>query len=477
MDNLKRSLGFWACLSVSMGLVVASSTLVTLGQGMGIAGPGFVIAMVAAWVLQHFSAQSFAELACLMPSAGGIRSYTQIALGPLLAMVATIAGYIIPNFFAVPSELAIAGSIISSTFIPSCSPAVIGGILFGVLIIFNVLGVDVFAKSQILFTTVMMASIAGLGIIGLTEIGNPSLHHLADMEFNPMGWGVLSLTALAIWLYIGIEFVTPMAQEIQQPEKHIPRAMGLGLLIIFAINLLYGLTCIKYVPLAELAESMSPHILVAQAVLGKPGLVIISIVSLFATASTVNTVIAVVPRMLYSMALNGELPAVFGRLHPRFRTPWIGILAMSAVIGGFYFGGIANTGNIMVYLLAAVSSWLLCYIVAHIDVIVLRLRYPRLKRPYKSPFFPVPQILGALGMLASFINIFPDPEIRNTIMRWSGLFIGMSVVYSALWLKFVLKQKLFKPVPLGPVLKYMKMEEPEQNEKEVGVAFGSSIEC
>jgi amino acid transporter len=264
-----------------------------------------------------------------------------------------------------------------------------------------------------------------------------------------------------------------MAQEIQQPEKHIPKAMGVGLLIIFAINLLYGLTCIKYVPLGKLAESMNPHILVAQAVLGKPGLVIISIVSLFATASTVNTVIAVVPRMLYSMALNGELPAVFGKLHPRFRTPWIGILAMSGGIGCFYFGGIANAGNIMVYLLAAVSSWLLCYIVAHIDVIVLRLRYPQLKRPYKSPFFPFPQILGALGMLASFINIFPDPEIRNTIMRWSGLFIGMSVVYSALWLKFVLNQKLFKPAPLEPILKYMEMEEPVQSKKEVGVVFGS----
>ena len=470
MDNLKRSLGFWACLSVSMGLVVASSTLVTLGQGMGIAGPGFIIAMVAAWVLQHFSAQSFAELACLMPNAGGIRSYTQVALGALPAMVATIAGYIIPNLFAVPAELAIAGSVISSTFIPSCSPALIGGTLFVVLIIFNVLGVDVFAKSQILFTMVMMVSIAGLGIIGLTEAGNLPSYHLSEMDFNPMGVEVLSLTALAIWLYIGIEFVTPMAQEIQQPEKHIPKAMTVGLLIIFVINLLYGLTSIKYVPLGKLAESLTPHILVAQAVMGKPGLVIISIVTLFATASTVNTVIAVVPRMLYSMALNGELPAVFGKLHPRFRTPWIGILAMSGGIGAFYFGGVANAGNITVYLLAAVSSWLLCYIVAHIDVIVLRLRYPHLKRPYKSPFFPFPQILGALGMLASFINIFPDPEIRNTIMRWSCLFIGISVVYSALWLKFVLNKKLFEPASLEPVIKYFEMEENIQNENELDLS-------
>jgi amino acid transporter len=448
MSDLKRSLGFWSCLSVSMGLVVASSTLVTLGQGMGIAGAGFIIAMAAAWILQHFSAQSFAELSCMMPHAGGIRSYTRVALGALPAMVATIAGYVIPNLFAAPSELAIAGSVVSSTFLSGTSPVLIGGALFIILVAFNVLGVDIFAKSQIVFTTVMMASIAGLGIIGLTGIGHSARFTLTEMPFNPMGWSVLSLTALAIWLYIGIEFVTPMAQEIHHPEKHIPKAMTSGLLIIFLINILYGLAAIRYVPLGNLAESLNPHILVAEAVMGKPGLIIISIVSLFATASTVNTVIAVVPRMLYGMAANKELPAFFGRLHPRFRTPWIGIIVLSAAIGAFYFGGIASASNIMIFLLAAVSSWLLAYIIAHIDVIVLRIRYPKLNRAYKTPLFPVPQVLGSLGMIFAFLNIFPDPEIKNTIFLWSGTFLAASILFSILWIKLVMKEKLFAPTPL-----------------------------
>lgn len=448
MNKLKRSLGFMSCLSISMGLVVASSTLVTLGQGMGIAGAGFVIAMFAAWALQHFSAQSFAELSCMMPHAGGLRSYTRVALGALPAMVATIAGYLIPNFFAAPVELAIAGSVVSSTFLPMVSPAVIGGVLFGVMVILNVLGVDIFARSQITFTAVMMISIAGLGLIGLTGMGNPAPFAIADSAFNPMGWSVLSLTALSIWLYIGIEFVTPMAQEVQQPEKHIPKAMTVGLLIIFGINLLYGLTSLRYISGGELAGSLSPHILVAEAVLGTPGLIIISLVSVFATASTLNTVIAVVPRMLYGMAENGELPAVFGRLHPRFRTPWVSILALSGVIAAFFFGGIANASNITVFLLAAVSSWLLAYIVAHIDVIVLRVRYPKLKRSYKTPFYPVPQIIGSIGMLFAFFNIFPVPEVRNQIFILSGVFLAISILYSAFWIKIVMKEKLFTPTPI-----------------------------
>ncbi|MFT6928252.1 MAG: amino acid transporter [Psychromonas sp.] len=444
-NKLKQTLGFWSCFSVAVGLVVASSTMVALGQGMGIAGGGFVIAMIAAWILQHFSAQSYAELSCIMPHSGGIRTYTRVAMGALPAVVATILGFVVPNLFAIPTELAVASSVLSDTFFPSISPLIFGGILLISLTITNIVGVDIFAKLQIMFTMTMMVSMTLLGLIGLTGIGAAPAPVIADIPFNAMGTGVFSLTALAIWLFIGIEFVTPMAQETKNSERNIPRAMFLGLVVIFAVNLVYGFASLKYVPAEQLASSNQPHIDMARAILGRPGVIWISIISIFASASSISTVIAVVPRMLYGMALSHELPKIFCKIHPTFRTPWIGIIAMSSAIGAFYYGGICDAPNLVIYILSACCAWLFCYVIAHINVIILRVRYPKMHRPYKSRFYPIPQIIGTLGIIYSIVNIAPVPEMKEPIFTLVGIMTVLAVTYGVIWLKFVVKQPLFKP--------------------------------
>lgn len=444
--KLKKTLGFWSCFAVAVGCVVSSGALVSLGQGMGIAGGGFIFAMIAAWLLQHFSAQSFAELSCMMPASGGIRTYTRVAMGALPAIFATVLGYVVPNLLAIPIELAVASSVLSDTFFPAISPLLFGGLILSFLTIMNVIGVDLFARLQIVFTLTMIISITLLGLIGLTGIGAAPVPDIAEIPFNAMGTGVFSLTALAIWLYIGIEFVTPMAEETKQPEKNIPRAMIVGLLVIFAVNLIYGFASLKYVPAEQLASSNHPHVDMALAVLGKPGMIWISIISIFASASTINTVIGVVPRLLYGMALSNELPKVFRKIHPTFRTPWVGILAMSAGIGAFFFGGICDAPNLIVYILAACCAWLFCYIIAHINVIILRMRYPRMRRPYKSGFYPMPQIIGSLGMGYAMVNIAPDPSMETPIFTMVGIMVALTIIYAVIWLKFVVKLPLFEPM-------------------------------
>ncbi|XXJ20782.1 APC family permease [Desulfovibrio caledoniensis] len=445
--ELRKTLGFFSCFSVAVGLVVASSTLVSLGQGMGLAGGGFVFAMATAWILQLFSAQSYSELSCMMPHAGGLRSYTKVAMGALPAMAAVILAYVIPNMVAAPAELAVAGAVITETFAPGIPPIVWGGLLLIVLTVTNVVGVDIFARLQIVFTLTMMISMALLGIIGLTGIGTLPPPVLPEQPFNPMGMSVFGLTALAIWLYIGIEFVTPMAQETKNPQKNIPKAMFYGLLAIFCVNLVYGYASLKYVPAEQLANSNHPHIDMALAMLGRPGMIWIAIVSIFASASTINTVIGVVPRMLYGMAVSRELPKVFRSIHPRFHTPWIGILFMAGAMGLFFFGGIHKAPNLIIYILAACCSWLFAYIIAHIDVILLRRRYPNFKRPYKTPFHPMPQILGSLGMGYAVINIAP-PEMESTIFRLVAIMVTGTLLYVVFWLRFVVKEPMFRPMDI-----------------------------
>lgn len=474
VNELQKKLGFWSAMAVGVGLVVASTTLVSLGQGMGIAGGGFVIAMVVAWLLQHFSAQTYAELSCMMPSAGGINSYTRIALGALPALVATISGLIIPNLLAAPSELAVAGSIISDTFTPGINSIFWGMFLLIGMIVLNLAGVDVFAKFQIIFTVTMIVTMSALGIIGLFEFGltPPSL---PEMAFNPLGWDVLGLTALAIWLYIGIEFVAPMAEETINPNKNIPRAMIAGLVIIFIVNLLYGFASIKYVSTEQLASSNAPHILVARAILGNNGALLIAIVSICASLSTLNTVIGVVPRILYGMGINRELPRFFGVLHRSFKTPAYGILFIGGMIGVFYLGGIAQASNLVIFILAACASWLISYIIAHIDLIVLRLRYPNAERPYRSPWFPIPQVIGILGMTYSLFNIAPVPEMASEIYKIAGIMIAGALTYAVIWLKFVYPAPLFKPISLEEAQKEWFYESQEVYDADDDFAAGELV--
>ena len=133
--------------------------------------------------------------------------------------------------------------------------------------------------------------------------------------------------------------------------------------------------------------------------------------------------------------------------------------------------------NITVYLLAAVSSWLLAYVIAHIDVIVLRLRYPKLKRTYKTPFFPIPQILGSLGMIFAFIQIFPDPAIKQQIFMWSGTFLAAAVVYSIIWIKVVMKEPLFKPTSIDVAIKEWAAETEDEELESFGVGLVAHAEA
>jgi amino acid transporter len=451
VEELKKGvLGFPSLLSASVGLVIASTTLVSLCQGMGLGGYGFILSMLIAWLLMTFQAFTFSELAITMPRAGSISSYTEVALGHFLAIVATIAGYIVVQLLAAPAEIAVASIVINNIFLPSVSPATIGIIMLIIFMSLNLLGVDVFANAQIFFTIVKIVTIAGMGILGMVLLGNPDVHNVTP----PMGiTEIFASVALGIWLLIGVEFTCPLVEEAKNPKRDMPIAMIGGLVIILIVNLLFGIASFKYVSMDKLASSPTPHVDVGAAILGKAGLYWIGIASFFATAGTINTLLAAVPRMLYGMAHAGQVPSIFKWLHPRFRTPWVGIILLALGMAIQILTGISTIETIVVFIVASAFSWLLAYIIAHIDAIVLRVKYPTLERPFKTPLFPVPQILGIAGTIFVLINIFPDPKLKAEIHKYAFYFLGGGAIYSFLWCTLKMKKGLFKPVKYEEALK------------------------
>ena len=131
-EELKKGvLGFPSLLATAAGVFVASTTLVSLGQGVGVGGYTFILAMIVACFLMVVQAITFSELSLMMPRAGSVSSYTEIALGHFPAIVATLSGYIIIQLLAGPAELSVAGIILNQLFLPGISPKVISLVFAG----------------------------------------------------------------------------------------------------------------------------------------------------------------------------------------------------------------------------------------------------------------------------------------------------------------------------------------------------------
>ncbi|TWX63558.1 APC family permease [Colwellia demingiae] len=452
--HLKRVLGLRSLLSVAIGLVVTQGVMVLALQGLGIAGIGFFIAMAIAFILALFAAFSFAELSLMMPRAGTLSTYTQVAIGQFPAIVATFSGYVVVAMFAVAAELQLIGLILSEIFPNFLSPMALGLLILGIFAVLNIVGVDIFAKLQTVLAFTMVVSISVLGAAAILGTNEPQLTNL-DLfsDWNPIGTEVFSLIALAIWLFVGAEFVCPLVEETKNPEKNIPKSMFYGLFTILGVYLLFCIGAFFYLPLDQMASSSLPHLDYAVAVFGDSGLEILAIVAITATCSTVNTTLASVPRMLYGMAQNKQAFPIFKRLDKRFNTPAFAILFMAVIIGAPMVVLGDKPDTVLILLLAASACWLLAYIISHIDVIVLRNRIPDANRPFKTPFYPLPQILGIIGMGYAAYNVSPSPEMTQQIFVTAGAVLGLVSIIAALWVKFYMKKNLFEPESIEDALK------------------------
>jgi amino acid transporter len=445
----KNVLGFPSLFASAVGLCVASSTLVMLCQGYGLAGYGFIIATAIALVLMIFQALSFSELALMLPRAGSIGSYTEVAMGHFPAIISVLSGYVLVQCLSGASELAIVGIVLHQCAFPGINPTVLSVVTLCVLTFLNLIGIDVFAWFQMAFTWVMIGTLVLFGLIGLLGPGDAGVHNVSPpLAFH----NIAALVALGIWLVIGSEFTCAFVEEAKNPRRDLPWAMIGGLLVIASSQLFFGLASFRYVSFEKLAASPTPHVVLVGALMGRSGLYWVALASFCATASTINTVIAAVPRMLYGMAHAGQLPSVFKWLHPRFKTPWAGIGLMFACPFGMLLAGIATVQAIVTLTVAAAFCWLVSYVIAHCNVVLLRIRYPNLDRPFRAPLYPLPQIVGILGIIAVLWNVYPDPVLKAQIYQYALFLLGGSALYSLLWVKLKMKQALFTPVPIKVAL-------------------------
>jgi amino acid transporter len=414
-------------------------------QGVGIGGWGFIGAMFIAFGLALTNAMCYAEMSLMMPSARSLSSYAEAAVGNFPAILLVFAGYVTPAIFGLPVELILADQILRDAVALRVPPLFWPVALVVIFAGLNILGADVFAKVQ---TTLSFVVLAFLLVVGLIAVSGHAAAPVAGAGWPQMGQNtmVVGVVALAFWVFVGSEFVTPLVPEAANAQRDLPRAMIGSLVVIFVVQLLFAAGAGAVIPRETLSTSPVPHLEFALAVLGPSAKVGFAILALVASASLLNSVLAAVPRMLQGMAENDQVPRVFGRLHPRFRTPVVSIVFVACLplLGLLWSGG--DPAAILPLTISASVAWILAYVVAQISLIVLRRRHPEPSRPYRAPFFPILPLLAVAGMLFVVSQSSPDPALTNQIVRYTGIVLGLFAVVGAIWVKLVMKRGLFEPV-------------------------------
>jgi amino acid transporter len=449
----RRAVGLPTAISTVFGLIVASSVLLSVGQGFS-ASWIFLIAIGIGLLAMYMQALSFSELATLIPKAGSMNEYVRAGLGAFAGSLAALMGYIAIMVFPTAAE-SLLPAIVITDFLGVAGSATLWVILIvGAVAILNVLGIRPFAVVEIALTALVALSLLIFGIIGVFGLGTGEAigPALPTIEFD---WAILTgLLGLAVFAFVGLEYTCPLAEELETPRRDLPLGMFLGLALIAVPLVLYGVGGTRYVSAEELGDPEAlTHMTIAIALLGDTGKWWMGLVSIAATVATLNALLAGIPRLLYGMSHTNQAPRVFGYLLPATRAPVVGVGVMALLPIGMNVLGVAESGTFIELILAGVLGWATAYILIHLSLISLRLREPTAVRPFRAPLFPLPQIIGIGLLVWAAVEIFPDPDVASNIYRNYLVFLGISVVvafvYNLSTMRSVSAQ--FRPIPLKEV--------------------------
>ncbi|HID4047401.1 TPA: APC family permease [Pluralibacter gergoviae] len=467
--HLERGvIGFPTTLASSVGVIMASPVILTVTSGFGMGGDTFALAVLLAFIMMQAQVTTFAEAATLIPTSGSVYDYIACGMGRFFAITGALCAYLIVHIFAGTAETILAGIMalvnfesLNAHLAAQQSSWMVGVgmvILFGLL---NAIGVEIFGKAEVFLTFGMWFTLTVFGLCGVLMAPLTHLPGWFGSALNTANLSDLfSYVGMAMFMFVGCELVTPMTPEIRRAQRTIPRAMALGLTGVACCMFLYGAAINRQVVNAVVDAAHGVHLLdtpmaipaFAERVMGKFGQYWLGAGLLLAGCATINTLMAAVPRILYGMALDGALPRILTWLHPRFKTPVVAIAIAVAIpcLHAWYLQG--DVDRIVPLILAAVCAWGVAYLLVTLSVVLLRLRRPDLPRAYKSPLFPLPQILSSAGIVIAIINITPPGMDRREVLVPFCIMLGLTAAYALLWSRFVQKANAFTPLEVEAVV-------------------------
>ena len=381
-EHLKRRIGFGLLTAYGVGVMVGAGIYVLVGAVAAQAGVWAPLSFVIAGLIAAPTALSYAEFTTRLPEAAGEALFVEKGLNS--SLLGVVVGLAIVAAGTVSAGAVLrggAGYLTSVTGWPDQWVIVLMALfLVGVAIA----GVLESLSMAAVFTAV---EVLGLGLVVWAGAG---AEPVADYSAPPeIVWsGVVAAAVLAFFAFIGFEDIVNMAEEVRSPERTLPRAILLSLVLTSLLYAVVSWAAVRAVPLESLAGSEQPLALVwSEARGGGAGFL-----SLIAVAAALNGVLAQIvmaARVLFGLGRRHAGLSVFHHASPRFGTP---VLATLLIGGGVLSGALL----LPVAQLAEVTSVILLSVFVLVNAALIAMK----RRAPAAPF-TVPMIVPVVGLLAA----------------------------------------------------------------------------
>jgi APA family basic amino acid/polyamine antiporter len=337
--ELKSKLTLFDVTNLVVGAIIGADVYVASAFGASLLGPFSLVVWVLAGIIAIVIALCFAQCAALLPKVGGPYAYAHAAWG-------TFAGFLVGWSLWLAEWLSLAVFPVAFTqylmfFFPNLNwiSQVMVKVLFVIfLIVTNVVGVKAAGRTNDILTLVKLVPLIFFAAVGLLYIAsNTGIAATNFSPFSPLGFGGFgSALVLIFWAYAGFEISTIPAEEVENPSKTIPRAIVLGILIVTVFYLTTNVVLFGVRPWTLLASDTAPLAVAANMALGSipafalVGGTIVGCGALVSVTGSDESGMIGTSRLGYALAADGLFPRAFAKIHPKFKTPYLGIIIQAS---------------------------------------------------------------------------------------------------------------------------------------------------
>lgn len=412
--KLSRALSLSACITITSGAVIGVGLFTVGASAAATMGSSVIIATVIAFLMVLYPSMLYGELGSALPLAGGTYAFAKRGLNYPIAIFCSWHYTIAQIGIAGAEAMAFAnyfGCLLNFLGMNvQVNDKMLASILIILFVVINYFGIKTAGKWQnaLMFFFWGMSTIWFFSVLKDVHLTNfmPVLSGLPDDVF-----AFAKLVVAVWWCFAGFETVVGMGSEIKYPQITIHRALIISPFIVFGVNALFQWFLIGITPLTAMESVAAANAPFAQAMeaaglIGLPAIILCLGITFGGDFSTMNPCITGPSRYMYTMAADGCFPKVFGKLHEKYKSPYISILVVGCVALFLIW-----SGSIVIIAAMCAFSQMICYLIGYFSYLALYKKEPNLNRPWKVP----------AGKIGAVISIIVYAVIMVLAVDWSAL--------------------------------------------------------